>query len=170
MAFNHITRAITATQDLILKFNVCPWDQLFTLSTPLHRSHWRLVQGNSTVYFRKTHVFAMNHYHMNKGNQSLTQHHTGLSGARCKVSQQTASAKLTNLKLINNQLANSSPSVHQSRPLAFNHITRAIAATQDPILKVNMCPWDQLFTLSTPLHPSPHSGARCKVTQQSVSK
>ena len=49
----------------------------------------------------------MNYYHMNKSNQSLTQCHTGLSGAQCNVSQQTASAQLTNLKLENNQSADS---------------------------------------------------------------
>ena len=43
----------------------------------------------------------MNHYHMNKSNQSLTQCHTGLSGARCKVNHQTASTQLTNLQSIN---------------------------------------------------------------------
>ena len=124
-----------------------------------------------TVYFRITQVFAMNHYHMNKGNQSLTQCHTGLSGARCKVNHQTALTQLApkqwTVSLITRnkschadamnqsheqkQLYHTYPISHQpkwqhqSRPLAFNHITWAIAAKQDLILKFNLCPWDQLF-------------------------
>ena len=49
------------------------------------------------VSLRTTHTDAMNQYHTNKSNQSLTQGHTGLSGAWWKVTQQTVLVQLSKI-------------------------------------------------------------------------
>ena len=103
-------------------------------------------------------VFAMNYYQINKSNQSLTQCHTGLSGARCKVNHQTASTQLTNLQSIN---TSKSTIGIQSHHLSYRSNNSAV----HQYIKVIRAPETNFLPY---LHH--YSGVWCNIAQESISE
>ena len=137
------------------------------------------------------------HYHMNKSNKRLTQRHTGLSGARCKVNHQTASTQLapkgyhvtlrtTHTDAMKRYHLNKSNWItHFQHRTNLNgkrlhhkytkgdhwhSITSPELLQQRKIWSSkSICAPETNFLLYQH-HYTPHSGAWCKVTQQTVPK